>query len=148
MKVALAQLNPTVGDLSGNVEKIVAAYERACVGAAELVLFAELVIPGYPPKDLCQEPAFVDANREVLGKLTRRIGAVPAIVGFIDRRDGNGPGRPIYNAAALIESGEVRSIHRKALLPTYDVFDEHRHFEPASDFRLAIIRGRKVGITI
>jgi NAD+ synthetase len=148
MKVALAQLNPTVGDFTGNEQRILAAYERACAGGAELVLFAELVIPGYPPRDLCEEPAFIDANREALGRLARRIGSVPAIVGFIDRRDGSGPGRPIYNSAAVIENGEVRSIHRKALLPTYDVFDEHRHFEPATDFRLATIRGKKVGITV
>src|SRR5262249_34252049 len=93
-------------------------------------------------------PAFIDANRETLVRIARRIGAIPAIVGFIDRREGNGPGRPIYNAAALLESGEVRSVHRKALLPTYDVFDEHRHLEPATDFRLAVVRGRKVGITV
>jgi NAD+ synthetase len=148
MKVALAQLNPTVGDFGGNESKILAAYRRACAASVDLVVFTELVIPGYPPKDLCEEPAFVDANRETLGRLARQIGPTPAIVGFIDQRDGGGPGRLIYNAAALLESGEVRSVHRKALLPTYDVFDEHRHFEPATDFALAIVRGRKVGITV
>src|SRR5262249_34751583 len=118
MKVALAQLDQTVGDFPANTSRILGAYERACAEGAELVVFAELRFPGLPPNDVGEEPACGGANREARAGVAGRTGAGPAIRGFTDRRNGDGPGRPIYNAAALIENGEVRSVHHKALLPT------------------------------
>src|SRR5690349_10881481 len=142
MRVAIAQLNPTIGDFGGNLAKIASAYERACGRRAELVVVPELMLPGYPPKDLLEEPAFIQANLRALADLASRIGSVPIIVGFVDHDPKAPVGRRIYNAAALLEAGRVRSVHRKALLPTYDVFDEHRYFEPSTEFRLAEAAGR------
>src|SRR5437899_11575892 len=136
MKVALAQLNPTVGDFAGNLARTLDSYERACARGAELVIFPELGLPGYPPKDLVEEPAFVRANLRALAELAGRIGQVAAVVGFIDHKPDAPVGRRIFNAAAVVQGAEVRSVHHKALLPTYDVFDEYRHFEPATEFRL------------
>src|SRR5690242_1442538 len=126
MQVALAQLNQTIGDFDGNRARILDAYARACARGAELVVFSELSVPGYPPKDLLEEPAFVARNLEALQALAARIGPVPAIVGFVDQRPDAKVGRRIFNAAAVLQDGALASVHHKALLPTYDVFDEHR----------------------
>src|SRR5215831_1831500 len=148
MKIALAQLNPVIGDFAGNLARTLSAYESACARGAALVVFPELGIPGYPPKDLLEEPAFVQANLRALVDLAARIGEAPAIVGFVDHKPDAPVGRRILNAAALLAEGAVRSVHHKALLPTYDVFDEQRHFEPAQGFALASAGGQKLGITI
>ena len=130
MKIGFAQINPTVGDLSGNFEKIISAYERLAAAGAELVLTPELAITGYPPQDLVFKSRFVPENLKVLEQLHARVGKVPLLVGFVDRN--NGRGKPFHNAAALLEAGKpIRKAH-KSLLPTYDVFDEDRYFEPAA----------------
>ena len=146
MKIGFAQLNPTVGDLSGNFELIVAAYERLVAAGAELVLTPELAISGYPPKDLVFKSRFVPENLKVLDQLHARVGEVPLLVGFVDRNEGRG--KPFHNAAAVLERGKpIRKAH-KSLLPTYDVFDEDRYFERASRVEPFDLCGKKIGITI
>jgi len=146
MKIGFAQINPTVGDLSGNFEKIISAYERLAAAGAELVLTPELAITGYPPQDLVFKSRFVPENLKVLEQLHARVGKVPLLVGFVDRN--NGRGKPFHNAAALLEAGKpIRKAH-KSLLPTYDVFDEDRYFEPAAHVEPFDLCGKKLGVTI
>ncbi len=146
MKIGFAQLNPTVGDLSGNYELILRAYERLVADGAELVLTPELAIPGYPPQDLIFKSRFVPENLQIVEQLHARVGKVPLLVGFVDRNEGRG--KPFHNAAALLQKGKpVRKAH-KSLLPTYDVFDEDRYFEPASRVQAFDLDGKKIGVTI
>src|SRR5438105_4231275 len=146
MKIGFAQLNPTVGDLSGNFDKIARAYERLAAAGAELVLTPELAITGYPPQDLVFKSRFVPENIEILKRLHARVGTAALLVGFVDRNEGRG--KPFHNAAALLESGKpIRATH-KSLLPTYDVFDEDRYFEPACRVDPFDLRGKKLGVTI
>src|SRR5437867_8255351 len=146
MKIGFAQINPTVGDLSGNFEKIITAYERLAAAGAELVLTPELAITGYPPQDLVFKSRFVPENIEILKRLHARVGTAALLVGFVDRNEGRG--KPFHNAAALLESGKpIRTTH-KSLLPTYDVFDEDRYFEPACRVDPFDLRGKKLGVTL
>src|SRR6266513_1649146 len=129
MKIGFAQINATVGNLRGNCELIIGAYERLAAAGAELILTPELAITGYPPQDLVFKSRFVPENLALLEKLHSCVGEAALLVGFVDRNEGRG--KPFHNAAALLEKGKpIRKAH-KSLLPTYDVFDEDRYFEPA-----------------
>lgn len=146
MKIGFAQLNTTVGDLRGNAEKIAAAYRDLVARGAQVVLTPELALTGYPPQDLVFKSRFVPLNLEKLGELHGAVGEVPLVVGFIDVNRGSG--QPFHNAAAVLQRGQpMRKIH-KSLLPTYDVFDEDRYFEPARCVTPIEIAGTKFGITI
>src|SRR5213080_394900 len=146
MKIGFAQINATVGDLKGNFEKILGAYERLTAAGAELVLAPELCVTGYPPQDLVFKSRFVPETLEVVKQLHDRVGKAALLVGFVDRNEGRG--KPFHNAAALLESGKpIRKAH-KSLLPTYDVFDEDRYFEPASRVEPFEVHGKKIGVTI
>lgn len=149
MKIALAQINTTVGALESNRAKILSTYERASRMGAELVVFPELAVTGYPPKDLLELPDFVRRNMDVLEDIALRMTGGPgAVVGYVHRAEDKAPGRGLYNAAALIDDGRILSRHYKTLLPTYDVFDEWRYFDPAPEVHLGHFRGHRLSITI
>src|SRR6266581_5672245 len=146
MKIGFAQIDTTVGDLSGNCEVIMHAYERLTAAGAELVLTPELAITGYPPQDLVFKSRFVSENLTILEKLHARVGDAPLLVGFVDRNEGRG--KPFRNATALLEQGKPIRKAYKSLLPTYDVFDEDRYFEPADRVEPFDVHGKKIGVTI
>ncbi len=147
MKIALAQINTTVGDFDGNKSLILDAYRKAVAQGAELVLTPELAITGYPPRDLVNRSQFVPANKETLQAIASEIGDVPLITGFVDFNE-NGRGRHFRNAAAVLHRGKIIRITHKSLLPTYDVFDEDRYFEPADEIKPVLVNGVRLGITI
>ena len=146
MKIGFAQINPTVGDLQGNFEKIAAAYQRLAAAGAELVITPELAITGYPPQDLVFKSRFVPQNLEMLARLHALVRNAALLVGFVDRNEGRG--KPFHNAAALLERGRPLRKTHKSLLPTYDVFDEDRYFEPECKVAPLLVGNRKIGVTI
>src|SRR3984893_15893713 len=146
MKIALAQFNPTIGDFAGNSASILSLAAQAQQRAAELVVFSELCLCGYLPLDLLARPAFIDRNHEELKKLSAKI-VLPSIVGYAGRVK-NGTGKSIANKAALIWGGRILFEQSKMLLPTYDVFDESRYFQPAEFQSVFGFNGEQLGITI
>ncbi|MEK7706661.1 MAG: NAD+ synthase [Verrucomicrobiota bacterium] len=147
MKIGVLQLNSTIGDYDANRNKLVAAYEKACANSAEFVLAPELFMCGYPPRDLLLRPDFIEANLTALTDVATKIGAVPLCVGYVDRSDAR-PGRTLANSAAVLINGKMVWRQDKSLLPTYDVFDEDRYFEPAKSTKPFEFKGRKLAITI
>ncbi len=143
LRLAAAQLDLVVGDLDGNVDRMLDAYERADAAGCDLVAFPELSITGYPPEDLLLRPAFVARCGEALDKLAARTGRMAAVVGFPEAR------RDLSNAAALCANGHVLGVYRKHLLPNYAVFDEQRYFTPSTvDGPLFVVAGVRVGLTM
>jgi NAD+ synthetase len=147
MIIGLLQLNPTIGAFAANREKLLSAYARAVAGGAEFVLAPELFLCGYPPRDLLHRDDFIEASLTALAETAGQIGAVPLCVGFVDRNSER-PGRALRNAAAVLQHGKIIWRTTKSLLPTYDVFDEDRYFEPAKKVEPFIFNGRRLGITI
>lgn len=147
MKIALAQINQTIGDFQRNVEKICLYLERARNQGADLAIFPELSVTGYPPKDFLDIPAFIEANLRALNEITSRVSGISAIVGFVDRNKRR-HGKLVHNAAAFIQDQKVISVHHKSLLPTYDVFDECRYFEPAHQISPVKCMDSTLGISI
>ena len=147
MRIGIAQINPTVGDLAGNRRLILDAYHDLVLHGAELVVFPELAICGYPPRDLLFKRRFVADNEQSLFEVATHVGEVPALVGFVETNP-SATGRRYFNAAAFCYRGEVKVISRKCLLPTYDVFDEDRYFEPSHEPKVILHHGKRIGITI
>lgn len=147
MKVALAQINPTVGDLAGNEAKILAAYRTGVQAGVDVVLCPELSTTGYPPRDLLLKKGFITRNLEVVDRLAAATGKTALMVGFVGRNEVR-PGREVTNSVALLQNGKIVAARTKTLLPTYDVFDEDRYFEPATENATADFAGQKVGLTI
>jgi len=147
MRIGLAQLNPIVGDLSGNRRRILDAYGALVAQGAELVLFPELVVCGYPPRDLLFKQRFITDVEGVTRELAREIGDVPAVIGTV-LANATGRGRPAYNAAVFCHRGEILHAAHKCLLPTYDVFDEDRYFEPAPEPTIVEFGGRRIALTV
>ncbi len=148
MKIGLAQINTTVGDLPGNFEKIVAAYRQAVEAGADLVLTPELAVTGYPPQDLLFKSRFVPANLEVLARLHAAVGDVPLLVGCVALQEQGRAGQFFQNAAAFLVRGQAPQFVYKSLLPTYDVFDEARYFSAAAATQPVEWNGHKLGVTI
>jgi NAD+ synthase (glutamine-hydrolysing) len=146
MKIALAQFNPTVGDFEGNRKRILGLAREAQTGGAEIAVFSELCLCGYPPQDLIERPSFVERNQQELICLAREI-PLPSLVGFVGKAQDDA-GKPVANSAALIAPGKILFEQRKMLLPTYDVFDETRYFQPAHTQFPFPLGGETLGITI
>jgi NAD+ synthetase len=148
MRFALAQLNFTVGAFEDNFVRMRDAVERAGAAGADLVVFSELAATGYPPRDLVAREHFVDLNLELVDRLAKLSSAGPGIlVGFVDRNQ-SAAGKTLYNAVALCDRGQIVGRRYKSLLPSYDVFDEDRYFEPATETSPLEFRGRRLGVTI
>ncbi|HZZ44904.1 MAG TPA: NAD+ synthase [Tepidisphaeraceae bacterium] len=150
MRIALAQMNPRIGDFTNNVNRAADFLTRAAADRADLVVFPEFTLIGYPPKDLLLRPDFIAASLRALDDLAKLTKHIHAIVGYAEPNPGPS-GKPLCNALAVLASGSIQSRHYKQLLPTYDVFDEYRYFEPRlpeNASNIATIAGRPVGITI
>jgi NAD+ synthase (glutamine-hydrolysing) len=147
MKIGFLQLNSTIGDFAANVKKLLAGYEKAVSLGAEFALAPELFLCGYPPRDLLLRADFIEANLEAINDVAKKIGPIPLCVGFVDKTPER-PGRALRNAAAILQNGKIVWRTNKCLLPTYDVFDEDRYFEPAKTIAPFEFKGRKLAITI
>ncbi|OFW22824.1 MAG: NAD+ synthase, partial [Acidobacteria bacterium RIFCSPLOWO2_02_FULL_59_13] len=147
MKAALAQINTTVGDLGGNAAKMRQYARQARQAGAELVIFPELSLCGYPPRDLVDKPSFIERNRQELERLAEETPDIALICGFVSKAE-NDTGKPACNSAALLAGGQVRFVQSKMLLPTYDVFDEARYFAPAQQQAVLPLCGRQWALTI
>ncbi|MEX2216868.1 MAG: NAD+ synthase [Phycisphaeraceae bacterium] len=147
MRIALAQTNPTIGDIRGNTEMLRRSIREAGERDADLVVFPEMAILGYPPKDLLLKPAVIEQSEEAVRELAAECVKIAAIIGFPMPCE-KSPGRSLYNAAAFCQGGLIAHRHLKSLLPTYDVFDELRYFEPGPRVDLTTFQGVKLGISI
>lgn len=150
MKIAIAQLNPTIGDLTGNAQQILSATKQAAAGA-RLLLTPELSLCGYPPRDLLLDPGFLEVMATTLQQLARDIPQQLAVlVGVVEPNEQASiqGGKPLFNSIALLEQGKIQQIFHKRLLPTYDVFDENRYFEPGQNSNSFILDGIHIGVTI
>lgn len=147
MKVGLAQLNYHIGNFASNTEKIIASIEEAKRQHADVVVFGELAVCGYPPRDFLEFNDFIDQCLLAVEKIAAASNGITTIVGA-PARNPRVEGKNLFNAAYVVRDGKIQSVHYKALLPTYDVFDEYRYFEPAREFQIAEIAGKKVAVTI
>jgi NAD+ synthase (glutamine-hydrolysing) len=147
VKIALGQINPTVGDFSGNSKKIVEFARQAHADGAQLALFPELAVCGYPPRDLLEKPAFVIRSQQVVEEIARAVPEITVVCGFVSPASGEA-GRSVMNSAATLRDGRVQFVQSKMLLPTYDVFDELRYFEPASSQKVWPLDGKQLAVTI
>jgi len=142
MRIALAQINPTVGDLEGNVSKIIDYLQRAKRVDADLIAFPELAVTGYPPEDLLLKSQFIDDNLQALKRIQESVSDITVIVGFVDRKNS------LYNAAALIHNKEIIDVYHKVYLPNYGVFDEYRYFQAGVRYPIYRIGDAWIGINI
>jgi NAD+ synthase (glutamine-hydrolysing) len=142
LRIAMAQINPTVGDLAGNRDRIIEAIRLARKAGADIVALPELAVTGYPPEDLLLKPQFIQDNLRTLREVASATKGITAVVGFVDRQDF------LYNAAAVLHNGEHRATYHKVLLPNYGVFDEYRYFRPGKRFPIVTLRGVRFGVNI
>ena len=147
MKIALGQINTTIGDFTGNADKIITFAHRAKAAGAELVLFPELSICGYPPRDLVENPAFVARNQQSAERIAQETAGIALICGMVTPAHAE-TGKSVMNSAILLNQGRIEQVQSKMLLPTYDVFDESRNFAPAQKQQMFTIGGRRVALTV
>jgi len=147
MKIAICQIDPIIADLEYNRSLIVQGAKKAKNLQCDLAIFAEMSVVGYPPKDLLEKPSFIKANLECLNKLASQLPDIPIICGYVDRNP-KSIGKPLINACAFISKGHIQRKGGKRLLPTYDVFDETRYFEPAASSLVFELNGKVFGVTI
>jgi len=143
VRVAIAQINTTVGDLDGNAQKILDYVEKARAAGADIVSFPELAVCGYPPEDLLLKHAFIRDNLDALSTLVKKIGDIVAVIGFADKA-----GREVYNAAAVVYDKKIRKVYHKILLPNYGVFDEKRYFAPGRETPVFVMDGIVFAVNI
>ena len=144
LKLALAQINPTVGNISGNTTRIISYINRAVSKKADIVVFPELALTGYPPEDLLNTPSFIDSNLKALDKIKHYTKNITAIVGFVDR----GQNGALYNSAALLSNKKTLGVYHKIHLPNYGVFDEKRYFTPGNVCKTFKVNKTVMGINI
>lgn len=147
MKVAIAQLNYTIGDFKGNAEKIVQQIVKSKNEGADLVVFSELSVTGYYPHDLLEKKEFIKKAEEEVENIAKSCVGIGAVIGA-PRINEDDKGKQLYNSAFFLSDGKIVSVHNKTLLPTYDIFDEYRHFEPNKEFNIVSFKGQKIAITI
>lgn len=147
MRIALAQINTTIGDFEGNFQRIIHVYEKAKKQKADLVIFPEMTLTGYPPKDLLNRPDFVDFSLKIFKRLVKYVTHPGCIIGFIDRRL-EATGKRLYNAGALLHQKKIIGVKHKQLLPTYDVFDEGRYFAQGQSSPVFEFMEKKIGLSI
>ncbi len=147
MKIILAQINTTVGAVVSNTRKMIEHIQQAEKTGADLIVFNELSITGYPPKDLLEKKYFIDDNLKMLDLLAKQSKKIGIVCGYVERNE-KPSGKRLFNAAALLHDGKIVSKHFKSLLPTYDVFDEARYFEPAPSVKTTKFKGLNLGISI
>jgi NAD+ synthase (glutamine-hydrolysing) len=147
MKIAIAQINPRIGDLDGNVNKIISYINQAVEAKADVVVFSELTITGYPPRDLLDFEYFVDDNIKQIEILAQHSQNIAVICGFVNKNI-TGKGKKYHNSAVFMHKGKIVHTYNKCLLPFYDVFDETRYFEPGKEFLPINFMGQKIGLTI
>ncbi|MDO8951254.1 MAG: NAD+ synthase [Draconibacterium sp.] len=147
MKVAFAQLNYTIGDFEGNSAKIISHIEKAKNKGADLVVFSELSVTGYYPHDLLEKKEFIQKAENAVLQIAENCVGIAAIIGA-PRINENARGKQLYNSAFFLNEGKIEHIQNKTLLPTYDIFDEYRHFEPNREFKIVEFKGEKIAITI
>jgi len=147
MKIAIAQINPIIGDFNYNFSKIKCFADKAIELKCDMVVFSELVISGYPPRDLLEKNDFIDANLACLNKLLSSIRGIGVICGFVDKNSAD-KGKPLFNSAVHFEDGKILHKVYKRLLPTYDIFDESRYFEPGPESSPYPYKGHSIGLTI
>src|SRR3990172_125333 len=143
LRIAMAQINTTVGDIDGNAKKIIEYIEKAEGLKADIVVFPELSVTGYPPEDLLMKADFIRGNKESLKKIAKKTKNITAIVGFADKKDD-----AVYNAAGILNNGKIKGVYYKIYLPNYGVFDEKRYFEPGNECPVYVISGVKVGVNV
>jgi len=147
VKIALGQINPTIGDFSGNSRKIIDFARRAHATGAQLVMFPELAVCGYPPRDLLEKPAFVARSQQVVKEIAEAVPEITVICGFVSPAAVE-TGKSVMNSAAVLRDGKMQFVQHKRLLPTYDVFDELRYFDPASSQKVLQLDGQQIALTI
>jgi NAD+ synthetase len=147
MKIAIAQINPIIGDFEHNHKKIIQYAQKAVENSCDLVVFTELVLSGYPPRDLLEKKDFIDANQYYLNLLMDQIKGIGVICGLV-KPNPEQEGNPLFNTAVLFEDGKLIHECQKRLLPTYDIFDETRYFEPGQKTDIFNYKGRNIGLTI
>jgi NAD+ synthase (glutamine-hydrolysing) len=147
VKIALGQINPTIGDFSGNSRKIIDFARRAHATGAQLVMFPELAVCGYPPRDLLEKPAFVARSQQVVKEIAEAVPEITVICGFVSPAAVE-TGKSVMNSAAVLRDGKMQFVQHKRLLPTYDVFDELRYFDPASSQKVLQLDGLQIALTI
>ena len=142
LRLAMAQINTTVGDLEGNTAKVLECIRRARAQQADLVVFPEMAIPGYPPEDLLFKPSFIRSNIEKMHEVVANSQGITVVVGFVDSQG------DIYNAAAVAHDGQLVGVYHKMYLPNYGVFDEDRYFKAGSECPVFVINGIHIGVNI
>ncbi|HYL91631.1 MAG TPA: nitrilase-related carbon-nitrogen hydrolase, partial [Alphaproteobacteria bacterium] len=147
MKIALGQINPTIGDFSGNSRKIIDTARQARAAGAHMVLFPELAVCGYPPRDLLEKPTFVARSQRMIGEIAAAVPEITIVCGFVSPAKVE-TGKTVMNSAAVLCGGQIRFVQSKMLLPTYDVFDELRYFAPAPSQQLYPFCNKQVAVTI